>query len=312
MPAPHPRGWPVGILEQLQRRLRARRRPRDRAERDDSFADCDREVAVAASDVDCVRASDCQPLVRDQLRDFRAGVRSYHVLNLLIHLGCALTLFGVVRRTLQSSSLRAIFGADATYVAAAVALIWVAHPLTTAAVTYIVQRVESLMSLFYLLTLYCAIRAAESARRGLWTVASIASCALGVATKEVMITAPVAVALWDVVFLRGRTGSVGAARRAGSDVAGVRRARLGEQREASIAMSGTMAWRYLLTQAQVLTQYLRLAFVPAPLVFLYTWPLVTTPADVIVEGLLIAAYCCLRLSASGNGIRSAMWVRCSS
>ena len=30
-------------------------------------------------------------------------VRSYHVLNLLIHLGCALTLFGVVRRTLQSS-----------------------------------------------------------------------------------------------------------------------------------------------------------------------------------------------------------------
>ncbi len=86
-------------------------------------------------------------------------VRSYHVLNLLIHLACALTLFGVVRRTLQSSSLRASVGADATYVAAAVALIWVVHPLTTSAVAYVVQRVESLMSLFYLLTLYCAIRA---------------------------------------------------------------------------------------------------------------------------------------------------------
>ena len=224
-------------------------------------------------------------------------VRSYHVLNLLIHLGCALTLFGVVRRTLQSSSLRAIFGADATYVATAVALIWVVHPLTTSAVTYVVQRVESLMSLFYLLTLYCAIRAAESARRGLWTVASIASCALGVATKEVMITAPVAVVLWDVVFRPGQRVRWGL--RAGLAATWLVFAALvsGEQREASIAMSGTMVWRYLLTQAQVLTQYLRLAFVPAPLVFLYTWPLVTTPADVIVEGLLIAVL--LLLTAVG-------------
>ena len=73
MPDPHPRGWPVGILQQLQRRLRPRRRPRDRAERDDSFGDCNRGGTVAASEVDCVRASDCQSLVRDQLCDFRAG-----------------------------------------------------------------------------------------------------------------------------------------------------------------------------------------------------------------------------------------------
>ena len=39
--------------------------------------------------------------------------------------------------------------------AAAVAAIWIAHPLQTESVTYIVQRDESLMGLFYLLTLYC-------------------------------------------------------------------------------------------------------------------------------------------------------------
>ena len=215
-------------------------------------------------------------------------VRSYHVFNLLIHLGCALTLSGIVRRTLQSAALRATFAADATYVAAAVALIWVVHPLTTSAVTYVVQRVESLMSLFYLLTLYCAIRAVQSARTGLWTVACIASCALGMGTKEVMVTAPVAVALWDAVFRRGQRVRWGLL--AGLAATWLVFAALvsGERREASIAMSGTMAWRYLLTQAEVLTQYLRLVFVPSPLVFLYTWPLVTSPADVIVEGLFIA------------------------
>ena len=48
--------------------------------------------------------------------------------------------------------------------AMAVAFIWMVHPLQTDAVTYIIQRTELLMGLFYLLTLYCVIRG-ESARR---------------------------------------------------------------------------------------------------------------------------------------------------
>jgi tetratricopeptide (TPR) repeat protein len=48
-----------------------------------------------------------------------------------------------------------------------------------------------------------------------------------------------------------------------------------------------MAWRYLLTQAEVLTRYLQLVFVPSPLVFLYTWPLVSSPGQVVLEGVLI-------------------------
>ena len=44
-------------------------------------------------------------------------------------------------------------------IAAAIALLWALHPLQTAAVTYVVQRAESMMGLFYLLTLYCFVRA---------------------------------------------------------------------------------------------------------------------------------------------------------
>jgi len=84
----------------------------------------------------------------------------YHLLNLSVHVIAALLLFGVVRRTLGTERMRGKFGAAATPLALAIALLWAVHPLQTAAVTYVVQRAESLMGLFYLLTLYCAIRAA--------------------------------------------------------------------------------------------------------------------------------------------------------
>jgi tetratricopeptide (TPR) repeat protein len=50
----------------------------------------------------------------------------------------------------------------AATLAGVIALIWVVHPLNTQAVTYIIQRGESMMGLFYLLTLYCFIRDADT------------------------------------------------------------------------------------------------------------------------------------------------------
>jgi protein O-mannosyl-transferase len=85
-------------------------------------------------------------------------VWGYHALNLAIHILAGLTLFGIVRRTLLQPMLRGRFGAVADGLAMATAVIWVVHPLQTEAVTYLSQRAESLMGLFYLLTLYCFIR----------------------------------------------------------------------------------------------------------------------------------------------------------
>ncbi|HEV2970524.1 MAG TPA: tetratricopeptide repeat protein [Pirellulales bacterium] len=140
------------------------------------------------------------------------NVWGYHAVNLAIHLAAALVLFGIVRRTLILPRLKDQFGAVATPLAAAVALIWVVHPLQTEAVTYVIQRAESLVGLFYLLTLYCVIRGATSddrspQRRTLWYVAAVANCLLGMATKEVMFTAPVLILLYDVIFLSAVVGS---------------------------------------------------------------------------------------------------------
>jgi len=60
----------------------------------------------------------------------------------------------------------------------------VVHPLTSAAVTYIVQRVESLMALFYLLTLYCSIRAFGDGRTAMWTRGRDRELRLGMARKR--------------------------------------------------------------------------------------------------------------------------------
>ena len=68
-------------------------------------------------------------------------------------MAAALALFGVVRRTLLSETLRPRFEGAATGLAFGIALVWVVHPLHTASVTYVVRRVESLMGMFYLLTL---------------------------------------------------------------------------------------------------------------------------------------------------------------
>ena len=127
----------------------------------------------------------------------------FHATNVAIHACAALVLFGVIRRTLLTPPLRPRFGSSSTTMACLVALLWAVHPLQTQSVTYIVQRVESLMGLFLLLTLYSAIRAGEFFRlkaEGRWIGISVICCALGMATKQTMVGAPLLVVLWDWLF----------------------------------------------------------------------------------------------------------------
>ena len=133
------------------------------------------------------------------------SLAGYHASNLVIHLLAALLVFGITRRTLLTPPLLDRFASAATPLALTIALLFAVHPLQTGSVTYIVQRVESLMGLLYLATLYCAIRALHATPRGriVWTGASILACALGMGTKEVMATAPLMVVLWDRQFAPG-------------------------------------------------------------------------------------------------------------
>ena len=126
----------------------------------------------------------------------------YHATNLLIHLLAALMLYGVVRRTLLRTEVCGNRRVEsATWLAAMIAALWAVHPLDTQAVTYIVQRSESLASLFILASLYCVIRAADGS--GMWGVAAVIACGLGMASKEIVAVAPLLFVLYDRTFLAG-------------------------------------------------------------------------------------------------------------
>jgi tetratricopeptide (TPR) repeat protein len=222
----------------------------------------------------------------------------YHTTNVLIHIGCSLLVFGLLRRTLLSPSLIERFGGHASGLAGLVALLFAVHPLQTSAVTYVIQRVEALMSLFYLTTVYCAIRASplEGRGRAIWSLLALFACALGMGTKEVMVTAPLMVIVWDWLFARQGMRS----RRSlylglfGSWLI-LATLQAGNPRGASVGFGSAEWpwWRYLLTQSEVILHYLRLAVFPSSLVLDYDWPPFASWTEVagplaIVAGLLVA------------------------
>jgi len=125
---------------------------------------------------------------------------AHHVINLLIHVLAGLTLFGVLRNTLKSNLFSKLIQENVDFLSGAIALIWTFHPVQTQSVTYISQRTESLMGLFYLLTLYCFIRSTKNYRKN-WLMLSILCCYLGSLCKEIVATAPLLILLYDRTFI---------------------------------------------------------------------------------------------------------------
>ncbi len=232
----------------------------------------------------------------------------YHVFNVGVHLLSTLTLFGLARRT-----ARRVQGEDRTasrgeIMAWWIAALWCVHPLCTQSVTYVIQRGESMMGLCYLLTVYCSVRAAESRRWGWWSAAAVLACALGMACKAVMVTAPVMVMMYDRVFLRSK-GSL--PDRRGSESRRVRRWMLyggllatwgilwacgiaGSVLDPDAAgvnvgfgYSKVSAFSYALTQTEVILRYLSLSFWPVGLCLDYDWRFVSDIREVILPGTMV-------------------------
>jgi Tfp pilus assembly protein PilF len=234
------------------------------------------------------------------------AVRGYHALNLIIHILAGLTLLGIVRRTLLQPALRGRFGDAAPPLALAVAVIWTVHPVQTESVTYLSQRAESLMGLFYLVTLYCFIRGAGSSAPGVWYTLSVAACLLGMASKEVMASAPLVVLFYDRTFVGGTfrsalrqrwrlyLGLAGTWLVLGFLMVGL------ANRKAGFHV-GVSWWIYALTECRAIVHYLQLAVWPHPLVFDYGLDLVKRAVDVAPYALILV------LLVAGTGIALRFW-----
>lgn len=208
------------------------------------------------------------------------NVVGYHVLNVAVHLGCALALLATVQRGLRMPRVPAHLREQALPIAAGVALVWAAHPLNTDALNHVISRSEALLALFFLLTLYGFFRSVEAGSSPGWAVAAMVCNALGMASKEAMAAAPLVVLLADRALVSGGfTAALRARWRLYAGLAGgwiiLAACVLSGDRGASVGLEagGYTSVSYAMTQVVVVAHYLRLAAWPVPLVLDYgTWP----------------------------------------
>jgi tetratricopeptide (TPR) repeat protein len=236
----------------------------------------------------------------------------YHAVNVAIHFLSSLLVWAIVRRTLQLPYFADRFATTAGWLALAVAVLWALHPLQTEAVIYATQRTELMMGLFYLATLYCSLRywitfpvavgdapaesfstrprrkkkdneLAEAApHRAAWLMLAVLACLAGMASKEVMVSAPLMVLLFDRAFISGSLA--GAVRRSWPLYAGLAATWIFLALLMHNAPHGQTAgfglriptYVYWLTQSKVFLMYLKLAVWPWPLLVYYEPPQLET------------------------------------
>ncbi len=129
-------------------------------------------------------------------------VAGYHILNILIHLACGLFFYFLIKTTLNSPALRSRSQPYA-WVPFLTTLIWLVHPIQTQSVTYLVQRMNSLAAMFYVLSVLLYARARQS-EQNLTRYAGFAGCIISglfaLGSKEIAATLPAFIFLYEWYF----------------------------------------------------------------------------------------------------------------
>jgi len=217
----------------------------------------------------------------------------YRVINVTIHLWGALALLAVLRMALGSPAIGlGLTERERDTFALLGALVFACHPLQTQAVTYVVQRFESLACAFTFtsVALYMKARMSEvhgppirAAGRFALYVGMFVSMALGVLTKQTVAVTPALVVAVDLLAVDRSWKRIGRRLALVAPLAaltglvvyitfGVRGSRL-------VGGRGPNAWNYLLTQAWVHLKYMRLVVAPYGQNLDYDIALVTSLAD---------------------------------
>jgi tetratricopeptide (TPR) repeat protein len=199
----------------------------------------------------------------------------YRFVNILIHIINGYLVYLLARLTLRTPALSS-YREQAGAIACGAAILWLVHPLHTQSVAYIVQRMTSLATLFYLLALtcYCDARlAATATRKHMLLALGAVSGLLALGTKEIAATLPVFIFLYEWFFFQEL--KKGWLRRRLPALAGVC-VTLGvivliftgfepfTRIFAAYAGGSMSAWNRVMTEFRVVVFYLSLLFWPAP------------------------------------------------
>jgi Flp pilus assembly protein TadD len=254
------------------------------------------------------------------------NVLGYHLVNLCIHVangflvyaltGLALKTVNGERETVNGNTACADHRSPLTaYLPLFAALLFVVHPVQTQAVTYIVQRLASLATLFYLGAVVCYAKGRhEALGSGLWGKESkagehtnrlpfaayrspftwfflaVISGLLALKTKEIAVTLPLAIILYEFIFygfsrkklfilliplvlgaIVAAIGIAGSGRPLGE--------LLSDVTEMSRETTAISRMDYLITQFAVIATYLRLLVLPINQNLDYDYPIYSSLAQ---------------------------------
>jgi Tfp pilus assembly protein PilF len=243
----------------------------------------------------------------------------YHIVNLLIHVCTALLLYLLVHLTFQTpflltSGLRGY----ARQIALVAALLFACHPVQTEAVTYIWQRVASLTTMLYLLSLVLYIKwrlkgtSTDSVSENFMSIKSIAlyltsvvSAILAMKTKQTAFTLPIIVALYEFMFFREKVEkrivyllplflTMPIIPLTLIDIGKPWGDLIGDVSGATRDLTQMSRLDYLFTQFRVIVTYLRLIVLPIKQNFNYDYPVFHSffTTDVFLSFLLLLTIFC--------------------
>ncbi len=136
------------------------------------------------------------------------NVFGYHVVNAIIHIFASVLVFVFTGILLNPAAVSNKFTTDnKKIIQMFAALIFAVHPLQTEAVTYVVQRMESLSFVFYLAALIFYYRfRIDKTGKFVKIFLFIIAAVLSVMTKQTAYTLPLTVLLLEVYFIRDSKG----------------------------------------------------------------------------------------------------------
>lgn len=244
----------------------------------------------------------------------------YHAVNILIHLINIILVFLLVQRSyhlLESesdSSAEYSTSQHAIHIAFLTAALFAIHPLMTNAVTYIVQRMTSLVALFYLASILAYSYQASTgimAKKFMWYSMSLIFCIGAMLTKESAFTLPIGLMIYEVVICCGKVRQrivrllpffitmaiipynvMGLQNSAAAQTSGIVTNSLN-----IINFNHVSSWEYVLTQFRAVAFYLRLLFYPVGLSLEHYFPVSQSIAEIKVVFSL-----CIHLMIIGYGV----------
>src|SRR3989338_716758 len=277
------------------------------------------------------------------------NVFGYHLVNIIIHIINGLLILWLIILTFKTPVMQVYVGqglspaltpdriirglkADLPYLTALTAsLIFVSHPIQTQAVTYIVQRFASLATLLYILSLTLYIKARlQTVQTGANAVGkffststltfyflSLVSAILAMKTKEISLTLPFVIILYEVMFFAPTKQNYGFAKRLlylipvtltafiiPLSLIGTDRPvgdMIGELREAAQETEEISRDVYLLTQFRVIVTYISLLFLPINQNLDYDYPLSHSLFEPQTFAFFIYIFVCFFFFLRGRG-----------